>query len=184
MLTIVRDPWTRGISDYNYILGKPLTKHLSPEQNLTALFPTDVYNFLMAPGISNCATKMLNGYQCGASVDLTDDHLDTAKQVLSKILFFGLTESFKESLCLFTWLYGGEVRPEHLKQSRQTVYQTSRNIDEVLSVLQKDMFMNTYRYDIELYEFAQEMFYNRYRLTGCAFNKNLNNNNGSSTSTS
>lgn len=167
LVTLLRDPWSRVISDYNYILSKPTTRHLSPEQNLTNLFPTDVFSYVMTPGINNCATKMLNGFQCGEVVDLTNDHLDIAKQVISKILFVGLTENFKQSLCLFTWMYGGEVAPVHLTKTRQTAYRTSKNIKDVLSPHQRSMFKTAYRYDIELYSFARELFDNRYQLTGC-----------------
>lgn len=164
---MMRDPWQRAISDYNYILNRPDTQHLSPEQNISALFPIGVFAYLMAPGISNCATKMLNGYQCGEIVQLQENHLNIAKQVLSKILFVGLTDQFLKSLCLFSWLYGGEVKLEHTRKSRQTKYTTSRNINEVLTIDQILLFRQVYRFDIELYTFAAEMFDSRFQLTGC-----------------
>ena len=164
---MMRDPWKRAISDYNYILARPDTKHLSPEQNVSALFPIDVFGYLMAPGISNCATKMLNGYQCGEVVELQERHLDIAKQVLSKMLFVGLTDQFLKSVCLFSWLYGGEVKKEHTRKSRETKYTTSSDINDVLTRDQILLFLHAYRFDIELYGFATEIFESRFQLTGC-----------------
>lgn len=163
----MRDPWKRAISDYNYIMNNPNAKHLSPEQNLTALFPVNVFTYLMSPGIPNCATKMLNGFQCGENVPLSVDHLDTAKQVLTKILFVGITDYFRESVCLFTWLYGGTVQSFHYQKSRVTNYSTATGIDEILTLSQKQAFLHVYRYDIELYEFALDLFKSRYEGTGC-----------------
>lgn len=167
----MREPWQRAMSDYSYILIKPGTQHLSPEQNLTQIFPTDVFTFAMSPGIPNCATKMLNGFQCGETVDLTDYHIDVAKQVLSKILFVGITENFKESVCLFSWLYGGEASPLHMQKTRQTPHLGSRSMQDVLSPQQRILFNAAYKYDIELYRFARELFMNRYHLTGCAISE-------------
>ena len=57
LITLLRHPWRRAISDFNYIRMKPKTQHLSPEINVTDL-PDSMFEYLMYPGIANCATKV------------------------------------------------------------------------------------------------------------------------------
>ena len=85
---------------------------------------------------------------------------------LSTIMFFGITERFRASLCLFTWMYGGSVKKEHLNIFRKGDY-VSRSIEEVLSPEEQLVFLRSERFDLELYDFAIRLFESRYTLTSC-----------------
>jgi len=69
-------------SGYYYLLANPNTSLFGPEINVGHLLNTtkSVFDFAMYPGISNCATKMLNGIQCGEDIILQESHLATAKE--------------------------------------------------------------------------------------------------------
>ena len=118
LLTILRDPFRRLQSDYHYIRSKPQTEHLAPEVNVTELLQSvkSFRDFVFYPGISNCATKMLNGIPSGSTNKLlTDEHLVIAKKVLLATLWFGISEYFDSSVCLLAWMYGSEPKLLHFK---------------------------------------------------------------------
>lgn len=82
MITMLRDPWKRIQSDYYYTRSHPNSGHLGPNMNLTQLLSstTNIFEYIRYPGISNCATKMLNGYNCGDDITLNEIHLNIAKK--------------------------------------------------------------------------------------------------------
>ena len=82
------------------------------------------------------------------------------------ILFFGITERFESSLCLFTWMYGGTISKNHTKIFRKGNY-THKTINEALSLQEQTIFNNSEKFDLELYTFALKVFENRYSLTTC-----------------
>ena len=74
-VVMIRHPFYRLQSDYHYIYHKPNTQHLSPEIDIAALgavirqeYPRSWLQYIRYPGVSNCMTKMLNGYACGADI--------------------------------------------------------------------------------------------------------------------
>ena len=64
---------------------------------------------------------MMNGIQCGETPDppLNRTHINRAKQMLMIMIFFGITEHFKSSVCLMAWMHGGDPQPSHFAVSRQ-----------------------------------------------------------------
>jgi hypothetical protein len=169
LLTMLRHPFNRLQSDYHYIRSKPESGHLGPEINVTHLLESvhSVYEYTAYPGIANCATKMLNGIQCcDSDAVLTDRHLDVAKEVLMAMLWFGITEQFKTSVCLLAWMYGGTPRPRHFRKSRQGIYQR-RDMSEEFSDIEAEAFLHRERFDLELYRYAVEIFEHRRQHTGC-----------------
>ena len=82
-----------------------------------------LYTFIQLPGIHNCATKMLNGIECGNNNILINyTHIDIAKDILLRFVYFGITEHFHTSICMMSWLYGGSVHPYHFKVWRKGNY--------------------------------------------------------------
>ena len=165
---MLRHPWNRLQSNYFYMKSIPSSKILGAEINETHLLDSvnSVYEFSAYPGIANCATKMLSGIQCGAAVEVNETHLGIAKEVLSASLFFGLTEYFKTSVCMLSWMYGGDVLPYHFKKAREGNY-TRKTMREALSDEQLTAFLHRERFDLSLYDFAEEMFQHRLQLIGC-----------------
>ena len=82
-----------------------------------------LYTFIQLPGIHNCATKMLNGIECGNNnIIINHTHIEIAKDILLRFVYFGITEHFHTSICMMSWLYGGSVHPYHFKVWRKGHY--------------------------------------------------------------
>lgn len=84
LVTLLRDPWKRIQSDYHYTRSHPNSGHLGPNIDVKRVLSStsSIFEYIQFPGISNCATKMFNGYHCGDDVELTDFHLETAKRYI------------------------------------------------------------------------------------------------------
>ena len=165
---MLRHPWNRLQRNYFYMKSIPSSKILGAEINETHLLDSvnSVYEFSAYPGIAKCATKMLSGIQCGAAVEVNVTHLGIAKEVLSASLFFGLTEYFKTSVCMLSWMYGGEVLSYHFKKHREGNY-VKRTMREALSDEQLAAFLHRERFDLSLYAFAEDIFQHRLQLIDC-----------------
>jgi hypothetical protein len=117
---------------------------------------------------------MINGFQCGQSVTLTQQHLTLAKDALMRSSFVGLQEHFAASVCLFQWTLGGaEVEERHFKTSRVGNY-TRLTIQEALTPSERLKFQFSERFDIELYAFAKNLVMQRLGISG--IDPNLKNN--------
>ena len=82
-----------------------------------------LYTYIQLPGIHNCATKMLNGIECGNNnIHINHTHIEIAKDILLRFVYFGITEHFHTSICMMSWLYGGRVHPYHFKVWRKGNY--------------------------------------------------------------
>jgi hypothetical protein len=107
------------------------------------------------------------------------------------MLFFGITEYFDMSICLFAWIYGGTPNESHFRKFRLLQFITFilnrcaiastlsqifngrvgnyevLSIEEALSSDQIAAFMQEERFDYGLYNYAVDIFLHRYSLTGC-----------------
>lgn len=170
LVTMLRHPWNRLQSDFYYLKSKPTSEHLGPNINVSHVLSTasSVFEYSIYPGISNCITKMLNGIQCTQKFELTNNHLDTAKQVVAAMLWFGITEMFKTSVCQFNFMYGGVTEEFQFKKSREGSYL----YEEMTVALNEDelnLFLFNERFDIEVYVFALRIFKSRQQLTNCPY---------------
>jgi hypothetical protein len=165
---MLRHPWNRLQSDYYYLKSKPHSEHLGVEINTTHLLSVvhNVYEYTSYPGLSNCATKMLNGIQCAEDFELSEHHLFIAKQVLSAMLWFGITEYFQSSVCQFSWMYGGDPEPLHFSKAREGSY-NYQTMQQALNESEQERVISQERFDLQLYEFAVETFLGRVKSTQC-----------------
>jgi hypothetical protein len=127
-----------------------------------------IYDYIRVPGVNNCMTKMLNGFQCAQLVSPPPgvDHelywsrlLINAKNALQAMAFVGITEHFRSSLCLFAFMYGGE--PTHtVTRERAGQYNAVRRPDsrqvsgEPVDLDQWEHFKDVEKWDLELYDYA------------------------------
>jgi len=167
LVILLRHPWERMQSDYHHTVAHPFTGHLGPNLDVSKVLESvsGPLEYALYPGISNCATKMLNGYHCGDKVKLSEHHLDVAKSVLDNALFVGISEYFKTSICLFSWIYGGTPKEYHFNKFREGNY-THIGIDELTESDIKS-FRDSERYDLSLYAYALQDFMEKLALTRC-----------------
>ena len=168
MFTMVRHPWDRLLSTFHYLKANPHSAMLAPDINtsvLLSLAPT-IQAFVAYPGINNCMTKMLNGLRCGESIEINEQHLDVAKRVLTALQGFGITGYFKTSICLFYWMYGGDVNSQFFQKWRQGHYDKGSAMD-ILGQETYNVFLHREKFDLELYSYAHSLFLSRLSTTGC-----------------
>jgi hypothetical protein len=187
MFTMLRHPLKRLISSYQYLSSNPSSNMLEPYVNTSQLLQyihsppesrattaveseSDFIRFVKYPGIANCMTKMLNGYQCGEDVAISESHLQNAQRVISAFAGFGITEHFKSSVCLFYWMYGGgTVKQSYFGVFREGNY-SKDSAGHVLGKLGMNEVRSVERYDLALYEFAEQLFKQRIAVTECSPN--------------
>lgn len=58
LLTFLRHPWERALSDFNHFLSHPESEHLSPHVRADEVVRGNFSSYLKHPGVPNCATKV------------------------------------------------------------------------------------------------------------------------------
>ena len=105
LVALFRDPRKRLVSAWNN------NKHSYGGNRAVIEAAQNLPDFINAPGIQSCQTKMVIGDGCSGTRQLKDGDMELAKQMLSdKFQFVGLTEAFNASVCLFHHMFGGEPR--------------------------------------------------------------------------
>ena len=110
--TMLRDPFERLKSAYSY------GRHGSKLKSSNISFDT----FVNESHIPNsCQLKMMLGFQCFEDVDPRNLNVTLAlERVKSPRFFFGITEQWNKSICLFHKWFGGTMQPFELKNNRKT----------------------------------------------------------------
>ncbi len=109
--TMLRDPMERLKSAYSF------GKHLSKLQDDSISFDT----YLNESHIPNCQLKMILGFRCDAVVDPHHLNISVAlDRIQAPHFFFGITDRWEESICLFHRKYGGSTQAFELKNNRKT----------------------------------------------------------------
>ena len=110
--TMFRDPAERLRSAFAF------DRHGIKAQNKS---PLSFEDYVRAPQIPNCQIKMVLGYGCHEIVETNKlDVSEAIRRVDSPFFFFGLTDRWDESLCLFHHWFGGKVEPFERRNNRKT----------------------------------------------------------------
>lgn len=144
-LTMLRHPAERLFSAYRF------NRHGSKIKNDNQTFE----NFIREPQIPNCQTKMISGYECYGEFRRVPRNLNSSvavERIKSNSFFFGLTERWNESMCLFHRWYGGSVESFELINMRPT---KTKQTDDF------QMPKGYFDLDFELYEQALIIFQQR-----------------------
>jgi len=92
---------------------------------------------------------------------VTEDTLRIAKERLSTMFHFGITEAFGQSIEMFAFKMGVAIVGEELRRERapdtQREKRESRYAIEDIELIQYEN-----KYDIELFNYAKQLFYERY----------------------
>ncbi|XP_059154792.1 heparan-sulfate 6-O-sulfotransferase 2-like [Physella acuta] len=158
-MTYLRDPVNRFISEWMHVRrgaywpkeylcnGRNATPSELPSHNLGFNRMT---RMLANLSLVNCYNRT------GLSKDFVDKTLlNSAKENLRAMEFFGLTEEQEKSQFLFEVTFGVLLAKRTVRHEL-TVASTVQITDEMLSVIKDNNLL-----DIELYSFAQELFTQR-----------------------
>lgn len=167
--TLLRNPMERTISGYKFILSYP--EH--PFHNELVSKKYSLIDFLEGKYVrnfDNIHVRFLCGDQSIAFGDINEEHLNQAKaNLLSKNMFFGITEQFDESMIYLKNVLGWEM-PFYRKINEATNKSlTSQNIDEATT----NAIFKTNQFDIQLYEWACHQFKEKISAYGEGFKREV-----------
>ncbi len=158
-MTVLRDPIERAISYYYYVKRHRPKKHEHPDSAIANRF--DLKDFYQHTNKDNGQTKILSGAPSRLFDHCNSWILNLAKKNLaSQFALVGITERFDETVNLinqtFDWqldvnIPNAKVNPNRPKQNDLT--------EETLSSLRY-----AHQFDIQLYEFAKELFEKQVRI--------------------
>jgi len=166
-ITILRQPIDRAISQYYWHLRPECVYPIPADMALGEFLESGT--FISA---DNGMTRFIAGKDRGAVAygKCSRDMLELAKYNLKRyFLAVGFTEYYEESLILFKRLLGWEKYPFY--QKKNVHRQKPAHPD--LSKGQVEILLKYNQYDIELYEFAKELFEDRIRQEGKSFQDEL-----------
>jgi galactose-3-O-sulfotransferase len=145
-ITMLRDPVSRFLSSYQFILRRPLHP-LHQKMKRQRLGPEDLIR--LTPQSQNLQCRFISGIGKGGKCD--ERILEMAKANLkSSFRVVGLTERFHESLLLMIAAFGWKV-PFY---QNQKVAKVRPAIDAGLA----EFIRKHNRLDVELYRFGEELF--------------------------
>lgn len=166
-ITILRHPLQRAISQYYWHLRPECFYPISPDTTLAEFLESG--RFISA---DNGMTRFIAGKdrEDVAYGKCSPEMLDLAKNNFQRyFLAFGLTEYFDESLILFKRLFGWQKFPFYQKKN---VHQQKSGRHE-LSSRENEVLLRYNHYDIELYEYARQLFEDRLLKEGQPFQEEV-----------
>lgn len=149
--TFLRDPVSRVVSEYNFLLNWPKSQ-LYAYLNDSEISLTD-YVTSMSPELVYRGKNQMTRSLCGDGDSSPEAMLERAKHNLQRMLFFGITEKFDESLLILKDL----MDLENIFYERSNVRKKKSKVTE-----QELVVIREYNeLDIKLYSFARELFKQR-----------------------
>lgn len=100
--------------------------------------------------------KMMSGYKCHQYAASDQINVEKALQTIQRpTFFFGITERWEETICLFHQWYGGKIQPFEMRNNRPTLRSAlNRSIDY-------------HDVDMEFVPEAEKIFDQRLLAAGC-----------------
>ena len=163
-VTWMRDPISRALSFYSYVRTHPehyLHRRLIDED-------LDLKNLLErneTPELFNLQTRMIAGER--SNVDRNTFEI-AKKNLEEKFCFVGLTENFDASLILLAEILGWNV-PFYIKRNVTSERIAPQTVDAETGRLLREANV----LDIELHQFARDLFEAKRRAAGAAFESKL-----------
>jgi hypothetical protein len=158
-VTLLRRPFERLVSYYFYAL-KNATNYLHPYLVQRKVKLEEFLTSDLSIELDNYQVRAISGASFSSvRARVTQEHLELAKQNLAeRFASFGLIESFDESMLLFSRLFGWRL-PSYEPQNLLSYPKgASISTDCVEAVATKN------RFDLALYQYAEELFSARARL--------------------
>lgn len=176
VISLLRDPVKRFASEFRFIQKHGIIWKLSTNSKcnndilFTSCYPNknhvelSLNDFILCKNnaATNRQTRMLADYKNDCSLLSTNKKkilIENAKKVLMSFTFFGLTEYEDESEELFIWTYKRKFkfsgRPRRHNQN------ATNNFIKTLKNESLEMINQSNDLDIELYQFAKKIFFQR-----------------------
>lgn len=156
-VTVMREPVARVISHYDYIRRMPTDPFYDAVQNMTlAEFASELPFGKLKKNVQTYYIAKL------AQFDFDElpasEIFQLAKQGLDDCAFVGLVERFQDSLFLLSYIFGWRpiinTRQENAAKKKQSPEEIPASTIEVIK--------ENSEYDIELYQYAKEIFEHRF----------------------
>ena len=150
--TLLRDPVERAITVYNILheSGDPTFKSMSLEEYARSKYCEENY---MVRHLAKEMEKPLDWH-----------HMELAKEVLGRKCIVGFSDQFHESLRRIEKYFGWDIRndPESRIKCEQNIFKSTKDAGlvqiEGVSDKVRELFQAKNVYDIELYNFAKDLF--------------------------
>ncbi len=154
--TLLRDPIERATSVFYALKNSPWETSFKEEFSRMTIEQYAFSEYIE----SNWLTRMINNKMRGK---ITDDDLETAKRFLGEKCLIGLTAEFDQSFERVQEYFGWESTAdascvEELKDSHDNQDSQNRNLAPSISKVVYDQFYKQNTLDIQLYEYALELF--------------------------
>uniref|UniRef100_A0A7S1Y1H1 Sulfotransferase domain-containing protein n=1 Tax=Grammatophora oceanica TaxID=210454 RepID=A0A7S1Y1H1_9STRA len=161
VVTMFRDPYLRARSVFMYASQKDLRPIQGTDPNMTFA------EYVRLRNMKNCQTAMLTSKKGCYHFGKNNPNITMAKDLIRQPnFFFGITERWDETLCLFHHWFGGEVQTYELKNNRKT---TANSRYKVYHHMLDNVTRETMPRDLDtlLFEDAEKVFDARLRDAGC-----------------
>jgi hypothetical protein len=159
--TMLRDPVDRVISEFYFAIQTP-THYLHDEIKKNRLTLRDAIEGKVHVMLNDAQTRLISGVWGQVPFGkLTSEHLETAKQNLSRCDVVGLMERFDESILMLKKAFGwGDIgyRPKNVTRKRPARDKMDASTFEIIR--------QAHQNDMALYEFAQGLFAEQKRKYG------------------
>lgn len=155
--TFLRDPFERTISKYFHFLCDRINPYfecmVNNKMNLKEFVATNCNG--LRPTLDNGQVRLISGVPFSLQKKVSRQMLDIAKENLEKhISVVGLNEKFDETLLILQKEFNWNFDPFYIKQNVTRHRAQVNDIDtDTLKVIKEKN-----EYDIELYEYAKELF--------------------------
>jgi Galactose-3-O-sulfotransferase len=169
-VTMLRDPVARVVSMYRFIRGNP--KHwLHDELVRSGMGLREFAETAADPGVDNGQTRLVAGVGSGELAlppsELGAEDLEAAKRHLRSFLVVGLTERFDESFILLRRALGWRLPMYMSVNAAGESTPAPADDDAIAAIRQRN------RLDLELYEFASELFAAAIARQGASFRREV-----------
>ena len=169
-VTMLRDPVARVVSMYGFIRGNP--KHwLHDELVRSGMELREFVETAADPGVDNEQTRLIAGLGSGElgqpPSPLSSDALEQAKRNLGTFLVVGLTERFNDSFILLRRALGWRL-PMYMSVNAARSSEGAPVDEGAIAAIRERN-----RFDLELYDFARELFAAAVARHGSSFRREL-----------